>query len=83
MDIMSVDSLEQHLLVIDVNHLPSELNLAEAMTGVGSLYSIAVPVLEFQNDRVEIGLLLGPENRRTYRKPYPDGPAACMASTDG
>lgn len=56
---------------------------AEAMTGVGSLYSIAVPVLEFQNDRVEIRLLLGPENRSTYRKPYPDGPAACIASTDG
>lgn len=58
MDIMPVDTLEQHLLVIDVSRLPSELNLAEAMTGVGSLYSIAVPVLEFQNDRVEIRLFL-------------------------
>lgn len=58
MDIMSVDTLEQHLLVIDVSRLPSDLNLAEAMTGVGSLYSIAVPVLEFQNNRVEIRLFL-------------------------
>ena len=79
------DRIESELAVsgTHINTVASLRNLLKHILIKLRHHDIAVPVLEFQNDRVEIRLLLGPENRSTYRKPYPDGPAACIASTDG